>query len=54
MVFEPPGYEPDDYEPADFEPWATGAIVGDPARHPDPDLTAFVEVGPTVAVFIEV
>lgn len=54
MVFEPPGYEPINFEPPTFEPWVTVLPGTDPDRHPDPDLTVFVEVGPVVAVLIEV
>lgn len=55
MVFEPPGYEPEDYEPPTFEPWDVAIPDGtDPDRHPDPDLTVFVEVGSIVGILIEV
>lgn len=53
MPFEPPGYEPVNYEPANYEPWATAAPGSDPDRHPDPDLTVFVEAGVVLAVFVD-
>jgi hypothetical protein len=54
MVFEPPIYEASAFEGPTFEAWAIVPLGTDPDRHPDPDLTVLVEVGPTVAVFIEV